>query len=144
MTRTVLDMEVEGVRGKPKQRYMDTMRRDIKKNGLMDVNILDHPGRLTDVEKPPKSVRTNDQLKGNERKNKLATTYLAIQRFVLTLNDWMMSRALLAISYCRMWMFAQPSQSSLPFSSFPLYVRPTRMQQPSCNITQKYNRPNLE
>ena len=43
MTRTVLDMEVEGVRprGRPKLRYMDTIRRDIKKNGLTDVNILD-------------------------------------------------------------------------------------------------------
>ena len=42
MTRTVLDMEVEGVRpkGRPKLR-MDTIRRDIKKNGLMDFNILD-------------------------------------------------------------------------------------------------------
>ncbi len=39
---TVLDMEVEGVRprGRPKLRYMDT-KRDIKKNGLTDVNILD-------------------------------------------------------------------------------------------------------
>ena len=38
MTRTVLDMVVEGVRprGRPKLRYMDTIRRDIKKNGLMD------------------------------------------------------------------------------------------------------------
>ena len=43
MTRTVLDMEVEGARprGRPKLRYVDTIRRDIKKNGLMDVNILD-------------------------------------------------------------------------------------------------------
>ena len=43
ITRTVLDMEVEGVRprGKPKLRYMDTIKRDIKKNGLTDVNILD-------------------------------------------------------------------------------------------------------
>ena len=42
MTRTVLDMVVEGVRprGIPKLRYMDTIRRDIKKNGLTDVNIL--------------------------------------------------------------------------------------------------------
>ena len=43
MTRTVLDMEVEGVRpiGRPKLRYMDTIRRDMKKNWLTDVNILD-------------------------------------------------------------------------------------------------------
>ena len=43
MDRTVLDMEVEGVRprGRPKLRYMDTIKRDIKKNGLTDVNILD-------------------------------------------------------------------------------------------------------
>ena len=43
ITRTVLDMEVEGVRprGRPKLRYMDTIRRDMKKNGLTDVNILD-------------------------------------------------------------------------------------------------------
>ena len=43
MTRTVLDMVVEGVipRGRPTLRYMDTIRRDIKKNGLTDVNILD-------------------------------------------------------------------------------------------------------
>ena len=42
-TRTVLGMVVEGVRprGRPKLRYMDTIRRDIKKNGLTDVNILD-------------------------------------------------------------------------------------------------------
>ena len=42
-TRTVLDMVVEGVRprGRPKLRYMDTIRRDIKKNALTDVNILD-------------------------------------------------------------------------------------------------------
>ena len=43
MTRTVLDMEVEGVlpRGRPKLRSMDTIRRDTKMNGLTDVNILD-------------------------------------------------------------------------------------------------------
>ena len=43
ITRTVLDMDVEGVRprGRPKLRYMDTIKRDIKKNGLTDVNILD-------------------------------------------------------------------------------------------------------
>ena len=42
MTRIVLDMVVEGVRprGRPNLRYMDTIRRDIKKNGLTDVNIL--------------------------------------------------------------------------------------------------------
>ena len=42
-TRTVMDMVVEGVRprGRPKLRYMDTIRRDIKKNGLTSVNILD-------------------------------------------------------------------------------------------------------
>ena len=42
-TRTVLDMVVEGVRprGRPKLRYMDTIKRDIKKNGLTDFNILD-------------------------------------------------------------------------------------------------------
>ena len=40
---TVLDMVVEGVRprGRPKLRYMDTIRRDIKKNALTNVNILD-------------------------------------------------------------------------------------------------------
>ena len=38
-TRTVLDMVVEGVRprGSQKLRYMDTIRRDIKKNALTDV-----------------------------------------------------------------------------------------------------------
>ena len=43
MTRTALDMEVEGVRprGRPKLRDMDTIRRDMKKTGLTDVNILD-------------------------------------------------------------------------------------------------------
>ena len=44
MTRTVLDMEVEGVRPRqsPKLRYiLETIRRDMKKNGLTDVNILD-------------------------------------------------------------------------------------------------------
>ena len=46
ITRTVLDMEVEGVspRGRPKLRYrlnMDTIRRYIKNIGLMDFNILD-------------------------------------------------------------------------------------------------------
>ena len=43
MTRTVLDMGVEGVRprGRPKLRYMDTIRRDMKKNGPTDINILD-------------------------------------------------------------------------------------------------------
>ena len=44
ITRTVLDMDMEvGVRprGRPKFRYMDTIKRDIKKNGLTDVNILD-------------------------------------------------------------------------------------------------------
>ena len=49
-TRTVLDMVVEGVRprGRPKLRYMDTIRRDIKKNALTDVNILDRKNwRLT-------------------------------------------------------------------------------------------------
>ena len=42
ITRTVLDMEVEGVRPgrRPKSRCMDT-RRDMKKNGLTDGNILD-------------------------------------------------------------------------------------------------------
>ena len=42
-TRRVLDMEVDDVRprGRPKLRYMDTIKRDIKKNGLTDVNILD-------------------------------------------------------------------------------------------------------
>ena len=42
-TRTVLDMVAEGVRprGRPKLRYMDTIKRDIKKDGLTDVNILD-------------------------------------------------------------------------------------------------------
>ena len=43
ITRTVLDMEVKGMipRGRPKVRYMDTIGRDMKKNGLTDVNILD-------------------------------------------------------------------------------------------------------
>ena len=42
-TRTVLDMVVEGVRprGRPKLRYMDTIKRYIKKYSLTDVNILD-------------------------------------------------------------------------------------------------------
>ena len=41
--RTVLDMEVEGVRprGRPKLRYMDTIRRDMQKKRLTVVNILD-------------------------------------------------------------------------------------------------------
>ena len=39
----MVDMVVEGVRprGRPKLRYMDIIKRDIKKNGLTDVNILD-------------------------------------------------------------------------------------------------------
>ena len=43
MTRTVLDMVVEGVRprGRLKLRYMDTIRRDMGKNVLTHVNILD-------------------------------------------------------------------------------------------------------
>ena len=43
MTRTVLEMEVAGVRprGRPRLRHMDTIRRDMKKNVLTDVNILD-------------------------------------------------------------------------------------------------------
>ena len=43
ITRTVLGMEVECVRprGIPKLRYMDTITRDMKKNGLTDDNILD-------------------------------------------------------------------------------------------------------
>ena len=42
-TRTVLTMVVEGVRprGRPTLRYRDAIKRDIKKNGLTDVNILD-------------------------------------------------------------------------------------------------------
>ena len=42
ITRTVLDMVVEGARprGRPNLRYMDTIRRDINKNALTDVNIL--------------------------------------------------------------------------------------------------------
>ena len=58
MTRTVLDMEVEGARpkGRTKLRYMDTIKRDIKKNGLTNVNILDrNDWRMavsTDVEEP--------------------------------------------------------------------------------------------
>ena len=42
MTRTVLDIVVESVRprGRPKLRYMDTIRRDIKKNALTAINIL--------------------------------------------------------------------------------------------------------
>ena len=43
MKRTVLDMEVKGVRprGRPTLGDMDTIKRDTKKNGLTDVNILD-------------------------------------------------------------------------------------------------------
>ncbi len=43
MTRTVLGMEVEGVkpRGRSTSRYMESIRRHIKKNGLTDVNIRD-------------------------------------------------------------------------------------------------------
>ena len=43
ITRTVLDMEVEDVRprGRTKLKYVDTIRRDMKTNGLTDVNILD-------------------------------------------------------------------------------------------------------
>ena len=43
MTRTVLNMDVEGVRarGRAKLRYMDTIRRYMNKNGTTDVNILD-------------------------------------------------------------------------------------------------------
>ena len=43
MTRTVLDMEAEGARprGRLILRYTDTIRRDIKKNALTKVNILD-------------------------------------------------------------------------------------------------------
>ena len=39
----MLDMEVEGVRPRrrPKLCYADTIRGDIKKNGLMDINIFD-------------------------------------------------------------------------------------------------------
>ena len=42
-TRTVLDMVVVRVRprGRPKLRYMDTIKRYIERNGLTDVNILD-------------------------------------------------------------------------------------------------------
>ena len=42
MTRTVLYIEVEGVRprGRPKQRYMDTVRLDIKKSGMVNANFL--------------------------------------------------------------------------------------------------------
>ena len=42
VTKTVLDMVVEGVspRGRPRLRYMDTTRRDVEKNRLMNVNIL--------------------------------------------------------------------------------------------------------
>ena len=42
MTRAVLEMEAEGVRPirRPQLRYMDTIRRYTKKNGLTDVNIL--------------------------------------------------------------------------------------------------------
>ena len=38
ITRTVLDMEVEGVRprGRPKLRYMDTIKRDIKKQACQE------------------------------------------------------------------------------------------------------------
>ena len=44
MTRTVLDMVVVGLRpprGRSKLRYTDTIRRDMKKNRLTNVNILD-------------------------------------------------------------------------------------------------------
>ena len=44
-TKTVLGMEVEGVRfGRPQLRYMDTIRRYRNMNGLTDVNILDSKG----------------------------------------------------------------------------------------------------
>ena len=53
MTRTVLDMEVQCVRprGRPTLGYMDTIRRDMKKNGLTDVNILDRKDWRTAVSK---------------------------------------------------------------------------------------------
>ena len=43
MARIVLDTEGECIRcrGRPQLRYMDTIRRDIKKNCLTGVNILD-------------------------------------------------------------------------------------------------------
>ena len=43
MTRTVMHIEVEGARprGMPQLRYMDTVRRHIKKNGSTNINILD-------------------------------------------------------------------------------------------------------
>ena len=41
MTRTVLDIEVEGVRPRGRLRYMDNNTIYNKKNGLMDVNIID-------------------------------------------------------------------------------------------------------
>ena len=61
ITRTVLDMVVEGVRpiGRPNLRYMDTIRRDIEKNGMTYVNILDRKNWIlavfmatTNVEEP--------------------------------------------------------------------------------------------
>ena len=54
-TRTVLDMVVEVVRprGRPKFRYMDTVKRYIKKNGLTDVNILDRKDWRLAVSRDP-------------------------------------------------------------------------------------------
>ena len=61
MTKIVLNMEVEGVRprGRTKLGYMDTIRRDMTKNWLTDVNILDRNdwsmvvSRATHEESPP-------------------------------------------------------------------------------------------
>ena len=50
LTRTVLDMEVEGVRprGRPTSRYMNTIRRDIKMNGLTDIKGLENGSKQGD------------------------------------------------------------------------------------------------
>ena len=57
-TRTMLEMVVEGVRprGRPKLRYMDTIRRYIKKSGLTIARTGDwqFQGRPIDVEEPPR------------------------------------------------------------------------------------------
>ena len=55
IARAVLEVEVECVRprGRPTVRYKNTIRRDIKNNGLTDVNILDRKdGRMAIVEEP--------------------------------------------------------------------------------------------
>ena len=64
-TRTVLDMVVEGVRprGRPKLRYMNTIKRAIKKNGLTDVNILDRKDRRLAVSRAWKSLQCEKKVR---------------------------------------------------------------------------------